>query len=341
MTIITRFIRKSLAVFRLGKRWFNQLLASLVEAGRTHSYVETVNPSQSDTFHKEIKLSDGRFLRRTFEQEVRKVIKLMRLTNVRVAVDATEEPYWGKNGLYNTRTRVHEKSEESWQYVNLSIVSPKFIPLMSIPYRQLDDLDSITIELLEYLKTLPLRVKLVLFDRGFYHSHLIDYLENRRGGKPLPYLILVPKNPAMKEYIVQTQKIGVFEHQMCYTKHFSKWKPRTKIVICKGVGKTKNGKLIDWCFATNQRASLQLIQIYRKRWNIETGFRIQDEAQIKTKSSNPLIRYFYHLLSMLMVLAWRVNNHVKPYQVFKRFIKIVEKHHENMVTKPPPASAGG
>jgi IS4 transposase len=263
-------------------------------------------------------------------------LKVLRFGRVKVAVDCTEEPYWGKNGMYNTRAKIHEKSDESWQYVNLAIVQPRFIPLMSLPYRQIDDLDTLVIDLLEYLRTLPLKVELVLFDRGFYHWKLIDYLSNLRGKRPCPYLIFVPKNDAMKKYIKQTKgRLGVFMHEGIHSKKKTTWKPRTKIVICKGIGKNKNGKQLDWCFATNQKASLNLVRIYRKRWNIETGFRIQDETTIKSKSSHPLIRYFYHLISMIIILMWRIHNHVHGHMVFKRFLKLVEIKFEKLALKPP------
>jgi len=337
MTLAYHFINKSLTVLRLGNSWFSRLVASIVEAGRTNSYVETVNPSQSDTLHKEVKWSDEKILRREFERTVRMVLKVLRYGKVKVAVDCTEEPYWGKDGLYNTRAKVHVKSDESWQYVNLAIVEPKFVPLMSLPYKQIDDLNNLTIDLLEYLKTLPLRINLALFDRGFYHWELIDYLNNLRGKKPWPYLIFVPKNEAMKKYINETEgRLGVFKHEGSHCKKKTKWKPRTKIVICKAVGKNKKGKPYDWCFATNQKASLNLVWIYKKRWNIETGFRIQDEATIKSKSSHPLIRYFYHLVSMVIILMWRMHNLEKSHMVFKRFLKFVESKYLDMVWKKPP-----
>lgn len=325
LKMIRKFIHKTLSLLRMGKGWFQQLVSSLIEAGRTISYVETVNPSQADSLHKAIKEIDFAFLRKQYELTVRQSLKKLNLKKVKLAIDGTEDPYWGKNGSFNTRAKVHVKSEESWQYISLAIVEPQFIPLMSIPYRQIDDLDEITIDLIKYAKTLPFEINLVLFDRGFYHAKLIDFLENKRGGKPTPYLIFVPKNSKIKGYLAQSKKqINSFEHQMNYFQEKSKWRPITKIVTCMAIGKDKNGKPIDWPFATNQKASLNLVREYRKRWNIETGFRIHDEAKVKTKSSNPLIRYFYHLLSMVLILCWRIQNSVRGYLVFKRFLRIVE-----------------
>jgi hypothetical protein len=330
------FINKSVSLFRLGKSWFSRLISGIIEAGRTISYVETIDPGKSDSLHKAIKQSDSSVIKREFEKVVRFSLKAMRFGKVKVAIDVTEDPYWGNEGSFNTRASSHDMHDESWQYVNLSIVEPYFFPLMSLPYRQIDDLDSLVIDLLEYLRTLKLHVELILFDRGFYHAELIDYLENHRGNRHLPYLIFVPKTDAVKEYIQKTKVLGEFEHTMLYSKSKSKWKPKTKIVVCKGATLNKCGQPVDWCFATNQKASFNLVRIYRTRWNIETGFRIHDEARIKSKSSNPLIRYFYHLIGMILVIMWRITNKLKRYFVFKRYLKIIEQNMVNLIQDPPP-----
>ena len=336
MGMIKQFIQKSLSLFRFGKEWIDNLLGSLTEAARTISYVETINPQISDTLHREIKYSEEIIFKRAFEENVRKSLPLLKLDSVKVAIDVTEDLYWGKWGLENTRASAHEHQLESWQYVNLSIVEPYFIPLMSIPYKMIDSLDDCVIELLEYLRTLPLKVDLVLFDRGFYHWYLIDYLNGHNRGWAWPYVIFVPQNDAMKNFIEQTKgSIGKFVHQDKYTRDQTSWVVKTRIIILKAASKNKNGDPIDWCFTTNQNLDFQILKIYRKRWNIETGFRIHDEARIKSKSANPLIRLFYHLLGMLFILVWRINNQTQKYEVFKRFLRIIEREFYQIIVLKP------
>ena len=334
---ISSFVNKSLSLARMGKSWLCELFSSLCDAARSISYIETVAPQKADSLHKEIKQSDQSIICRAYETSLRKLLRRLNIRRCKIAIDGTEDPYWGKNGSYQTRASVHEVSPESWQFVNLAIVEPYFVPLMSLPYRQTDSLDDIVIELLEFLQTLPLIVELILFDRGFYHAHLIDYLGGKRRGKVFAYLILVPKNDAIKEYIDQTEGVCSYEHTFKYCQDKSTWKPSTTIVVCKGATKDKNGDPIDWCFATNQKASLNLVWQYKKRWNIETGFRIHDEAKIKTKSSHPLIRFFYHMMSMLFIVLWRVKRAVARFPiVFKRFLKECELWYTRDVCKPPP-----
>ena len=308
----------------MGENWNNNLLQSIIEAGRTISYVETLNPSKADKLHLSIKGSDKRLFMREFEKVVRFAIAKLKLKNkrVKIAFDTTEDKTWMKDN-FNLRPSSYNEHNPTWQYLSVSIIDPYFIPLMSIPYTMLDDLDSLVIDLLNYIKTLPFIVDLILFDRGFYHAHLIDYLDGKKRGWSWPYLMLVPERDIQSKYIQQTRDMKrsfrVFWHTFDYCKNKSSWHPTTTLMV----------RIVDektaWCYATNQKPTLLLAMEYPKRWNIETGFRIHDEARIKSKSKNSFIRFFYHLLGMLLIILWRLQNTVR-YYVFKRYLKLIEYH---------------
>lgn len=320
MSILTKFIDKCLSLSRFGESWYARVIQSIIEAGRTISYVETYNPSQADSLHLAIKQSDNKTFMHEFESNARFALVKLNIKRVKLAFDTTEDVTWTKYN-YNLRPSFYDKPLDSWQFLNVSIVDPYFIPLMSIPYRQIDDLDLLVINLLQYVRTLPITVDLLLFDRGFYHAHLIDYLENKNGKKPWPYLILVPEREPQQDYIQQTRDakklFAYYTHTFDYKKDKSKWHPSTTVMV----------RIVDdktaWCYATNQKPSLNLCTEYSKRWNIETGFRIHDEAKIKSKSVHLKIRFFYHLMGMLLILLWRLKNSVH-HVVFKMYLKKID-----------------
>jgi len=64
----------------------------------------------------------------------------------------------------------------------------------------------------------------------------------------------------------------------------------------------------------------------RKERKLETGFRVHDEARIKSKSLNLQIRFFYHLLGMLLIILWRLQRD-RRIIVFKRYLKWLEYKH--------------
>jgi IS4 transposase len=50
-----------------------------------------------------------------------------------------------------------------------------------------------------------------------------------------------------------------------------------------------------------------IIPTYKGRWRIETGFRVQDEARIKSKSKDMRIRFFYFVYEQALQLFWAVQ----------------------------------
>ncbi len=69
----------------------------------------------------------------------------------------------------------------------------------------------------------------------------------------------------------------------------------TTLVLLKQIFDKRTEKSYDWAFATNQ-SDINLdyiIPTYKNRWRIETGFRVQDEAHIMSKSADARIRFFF------------------------------------------------
>lgn len=313
---ITNVIKKVSNVLKVAT---HKIVAALIEAARTISYVETVS-DKADTLHRHVKSNSEQELKRAFEFNTRKAIRRMGLGKVVLAIDITQELYYGKNGKLNVRQKKHENgTDEAFNYVVLSVVRPNPLPLMALPYKQGDDLTALCKELLKYARSLPITIQCVLFDKGFYIGDLISYLSTEK----IRYLIFVPQNKAMKRFIVQTQTIASFYHTIKYNKRQSCWKVETRIDIIKD-----SVKNYYWCFATNIRQSLYLISKYKQRWQIETDFRVHDEARIKTKSNEPIIRYFYFLTSLILLANWEVNRLSYPTTCFKKYLKQVQEEFE-------------
>jgi IS4 transposase len=47
---------------------------------------------------------------------------------------------------------------------------------------------------------------------------------------------------------------------------------------------------------------------YRRRWGIETGYRVQDNAEAKTTSTNYKLRLLYQMVSVLLYNVWHYAN---------------------------------
>lgn len=296
----------------------NKIGHSLVKCAKSYSYVETLG-EHPDSLHMWIKNSYEEDFKKSYEIQVRKALKHLPTQHPRLAIDLSHEPFWGKTRTAHIiNNEPDKKYGAEFKYAVVSMITRnKQIPLMALPVIEGQGMARPTIELLEFCFSLFKKIRLALFDRGYYVAEIIDYLE----AKKIKYIILCPeKTGKIQDYVNHTDKLGKFVHQLEYSKKKSKWKPKTRIVICKGINE------FPWIFATNInfKTRVEYIWYYKRRWQIETNFRVQDEGRIKSKSTNYLIRYFYYLIGLLLHLLWIVNKNIRYYVPYKKYLDIIE-----------------
>ena len=155
----------------------------------------------------------------------------------------------------------------------------------------------------------------------------------------IPYLIFIPKNEQIESELEtmkdkeQKIKLYPFEYKKDKTTHKSQtYQAFLKAIYCKDLDKE-----LDWAFATNvEEIKLEsIITTYKQRWNIETGFRIQDEATIKCKSTDMTIRYFLFVYEQILQMIW--GCFYKEEVSFKRFLIDISKTCNEQVANAPKA----
>jgi hypothetical protein len=319
MNKITSFLQKSFQSLRSSIILpLSKISYYLVKCAKSHSYIETLG-KHADSLHLWINKSYEEDFKRSFEIQVKEAVKHLHVSHAKLAFDTTSEPFYGKTrGLYLFDTH-EEKYKYEFRFISVCLITRnKQIPLMALPVHLGSITAKLIIELMEYCKSIFKKISFALFDRGFYIAELIDYLEANK----IKYLILVPeKKGSITGYVEQTKELGKFKHIMEYTKDKSTWRPKTTIVVCKGIDD------FAWIFATNIHfnSRVEYILHYKRRWQIETNYRVEDESHIKSKSTNYLIRYFYFFVSLLFHLLWIVNKNLNYYVPFKKYLDIIEQ----------------
>lgn len=81
-------------------------------------------------------------------------------------------------------------------------------------------------------------------------------------------------------------------------------------------------------YMTNTRFSpLQVHMLYKKRWQIETNFREQNQFLFRTTTRNFVVRYLAFALAGLLFNAWQLQrtrwNEVRGYAFRKRLEKVL------------------
>lgn len=308
----------------------------LLKAAMANTYVETVGP-KADSLHLAVRAAPVENFYYEYMKSVQILGKRFKLNehDAVLAFDYTDEVFYGKVDTFWIHGWTGKDAiTGKFKFLTCALVSsdiPQRIPLFSVPIRLGHSMAKEVCYCLTFIVPLLKSIKLVLFDRGFYSKDLMYTLANSH----YPYLIFVPKNSKVKKELSkmtdgERKKI---HYEFKLNKEMTVFRGETTLAFLKKIMDPSNGKEFDWSFATNQsEINLDyIIPTYKGRWRIETGFRVQDEARIKSKSKDMKIRFFYFLYEQMLQLLWAVL--YKNDLSFKAFIIEIYEMSNNRILK--------
>lgn len=304
-----------------------ELVVSLLESAAYNSYVETLS-NKADIFYLRCKESLISMMEQAYLNYIKRVSTKSKLKEKEVilAFDYTDEDFYGKvQGFeihgWNGKDGVTGK----FKFLTCSIISdeiPEKIPLISVPIKLGHCKSSVISHCLLLIKDYVGKIKLILFDRGFYDNDLMYELTKMN----YPFLIFVPKRKEYKQFLEGLEQgKTIVVHDYTINKNMSRYKGEKYLAFLKEIYDPRNKKNYDWIFATNiEKVVLSdILSTYKKRWRIETQFRVQDEARIKCKSKDMKIRYFLFLFEQMLQTIWICF--YKDEASFKEFIIAIAK----------------
>lgn len=284
---------------------------------------ETVFSRLDDADVEKIKKAFHRILQSIFLM----LKRLLRNRHIALAFDITDEPYYGKvEGLWIHPQKPVRGSTGCFKFITVSCTdrNSKFI-LGSMPVRVGADIVSLIMELVKHAKQV-VSPEILLFDRGFDDYRLIEALQ--KAG--LRYQILWRKSKWTSKIFKKMKRGEIREvnRKGTYSRNKSKYKIKMRFVLIKKYKRYKKAKAYDWVFATNTRQKNQHFYVdkYRKRWNIETVFRVLDNIQIKTTTKNEIIRYFINIFCCLVYNLWKISNLLGASTTLKNFVAGMVEH---------------
>lgn len=311
---VEREIRKFLDKVFFFSRSDNNYAEELVSAASSYTYIETVE-GKADSLHLKIKECNWENFLCVYQEMIKAYVRRLDIRSGIIAFDVTSEPFYGETcGMYTIGCHGKKGYQHEFHFLVMSLINEKKeekIPLAVIPVHMGFDFGKAIKTLLAYANKM-FRIRFVLLDRGFYSVDVINALKGFR------YIIFIPKNRRMMDMCSTIAEAGYYKHRLF------NWGTQkeafTRIVLVKDEIKIKGKKEeIVWSFATNMVFDnfYTYVEFYKKRWRIETNFRVEDEAKIKSKSVFHEIRYFYFLVSLLLHSLWLIFRKEIP---FKRFL---------------------
>ena len=307
---VSKTVKRELSRF-LNKSFFfsqsdNNYAKEIILAATAYTYVETAE-GKSDSLHLKTKRCDWENFLGVYQEMIKTYLRMLNIRRGIIAFDITPEPFYGKTTCFYTIGCKGEKGyKHEFQFLVLSLIDEKKeekIPLACIPVHLGFDCAKAIKDLLAYANKL-FTIRFVLLDREFYSAENINALSGFR------YIMLIPKLSNEIKQLSKRVECGYTHHKV---KTHTGEEAFTRIVLVRD----KSDKF-TWSFATNMVCEdyYAYVDFYKRRWRIETNFRVDDEAKIKSKSVFPIIRYFYFLISLLLRAIWLVFRKEIPFKSF-------------------------
>jgi len=257
-----------------------------------------------------IKTQKKEILKEAFDRLVNENVRRLRRQRrfrmpLPVAVDLHDIMYYGDhdNTPMVIGTKHTDGSNYAFKYLTASVlVDGQRLVVAVLPLESVKkDIPSCTVEIIQKLRVkLKVRIRYLVFDGGFFSIVILRLLEQSK----LRYIVRMPQTN-------KTKKMRLW-HGRRFTYrtsgHHRKKSEQISFEVAVVYDETKGYKYL---FATNIPSYYRpetILKLFKKRWGIETGYRMSNQFLIKTTSKNYIIRLFYYLFACLVYNAWVMYN---------------------------------
>ena len=250
-----------------------------------------------------------------FSEKTSRFLRMLKIYSrnrkIIISFDETEEPFYGDLNKYEDNLYLHELVYETkgtklgYKYLTVAITCNNGIRyiLEGIILRRGDYIEEYVYEMTKNVKE-QIPIDVVLFDRGFDNWGIILKMQELK----VKYMIFWKKSGNWYKVPLEKLKKGKFcevikKYRYCRDKNGT-W-VYSKFILVKQL--EYKGFVNDWIFATNlnKKSSEKYVMRYKKRWGIETIFRVTDDIRIYTTSTNPLVRYFLFMFTCFVYNVWK------------------------------------
>jgi putative transposase len=285
----------------------------------TLRYLKPSISPQADTILYHIKKLNVVEIQAMFDRVNTKVFKEARkqrafFGKIDVAIDITDILYYGDvNTKCIVRTNPKQRTDKAYRFATISIVlDGKRFTLLALPMNAFTTKEKVVKELILYAKKW-IKIGTVYVDRGFFSASIMNLFEELG----VKYLMPAVKNVRIKEIMKEAKAPSIVSYIMGDVRY----SPATfKLVTIED----EKGKV---CFATNLNVNrsnaFSLAERYKRRWGIETSYRVTNQFRPKTTSKNYIVRVFYYMFSSALYNLWILANMLIAFVLKETTEKIV------------------
>jgi len=219
-----------------------------------------------------------------------------------VSIDFHDKPFYGNKKIKEVvGTKRKLGTNFAYSYITICICEEGIrFNLAAIPVTQLKLKKKLVKELIDEARKY-VSIGLVLLDRGFNGVDISRVLD----GKYVKYIMPLTENTKIKRVCDSPKNLDIMKYAY-YENRSKEYQKEIRVIIDK---RKKENHYFTTNIKGDKRAVLSaVISAYRKRWGIETGYRVADDFYAWTTSVKFSTRTFLGLFSFLMQDLWTLRN---------------------------------
>ena len=224
------------------------------------------------------------------------------------AIDITDIPYHGQHEEDDEsvrRGRAKHGTTHFHSYATLYIVknNKRYTLAVSLMRRSDTALDVLK-RLVQRGQTLGLRLKRLYLDRGFDNNAVLAYLKQQ------PFPTIMPLTIRGKSGGTRALLVGRKSYQTIHTRSSIQYGPHTfpVYVVCKySKGRYRRKGVYRFAYVVIGALKMpphQVFEDYRRRFGIETSYRLMNTMRARTTSHSVALRLFFVALALLLINLW-------------------------------------
>lgn len=225
------------------------------------------------------------------------------------AIDETNDPYYGEIVDENVDFIIGGKQKKStnyfYSYISLYVVVRNTrVTLAVFPVRKSQNKVTIIKQFIGIIKAKEYNIRVLLLDRGFYSAEIFQYLQS----EGIPHIMPVKASGKKLKEMLSNKQIRDFSYTLNENEQNAQ---EIRIMRFTSRRANKKGKIetknLGFVYFGINWSLLRIQSEYKSRFAIESSYRMRNIVRPKTCTRNPVIRYFFAVISFLLKNIWVVS----------------------------------
>jgi len=254
------------------------------------------------------RLSDLEFneIQQNINKNLKKhVTKTVRSKRNEFAIDYVNIPYYGEeeNSGDTIKTKPKQGTSRYYAYATIYLIlNNKRYTLALKGVRKGESLKDTVDFLIKEIKTIGLKIKIIYLDKEFFTVEVINYLQNIK----TPFIIpCVKRGPSGGiRNLLTGKKSYSTEYTMRSKENEATFQVNVVVKYSKGKYKRNGIEYFAYAVYNTDMPINKTFNRYRKRFGIESSYRLMNQARIHTSTKKPVLRLLYIGLGLLLINIW-------------------------------------